>query len=152
MHDFEVPDLAGWRISTPVLTDTTQPIQPGQENAVPKLVLLARRDFETGSRLYCQFDVYNPTKDKATGMPKVTAGYTIRRKSDGMVFLKIQPSMIQPTSLGRLSRMIGPPLEGAEPGEYEFELNLKDELSGKILDFKEDFTVLPRLTASTGSN
>ena len=60
--------------------------------------------------------------------------------------------MIQPTSLGRLSRMIGPPLEGAEPGEYEFELNLKDELSGKILDFKEDFTVTPRRTATTGSN
>ncbi len=152
IHDFEVPDLATWRISTPVLTDTTQPIQPGQENAVPKLVLLARRDFVTGSRLYCQFDVYNPMKDKATGMPKVTAGYTIRRKDDGMVFLKIQPTMIQPTSLGRLSRLIGPPLEGAEPGEYEFELNLKDELSGKIMDFKEDFTVLPRLTASTGSN
>ena len=152
MHDFEVPDLAAWRISTPVLTDTTQPIQPGQENAVPKLVLLARRDFETGSRLYCQFDVYNPTKEKATGMPKVTAGYTIRRKGDGMVFLKIAPTMIQPTSLGRLSRMIGPPLEGAEPGEYEFELNLKDELSGKILDFKEDFTVTPRRTATTGSN
>jgi VWFA-related protein len=151
-HDFDIPDLASWRISTPVLTDTTQPIQPGQENAVPKLVLLARRDFETGSRLYCQFDVYNPTKDKASGMPKVTAGYTIRRKSDGLVFLKVQPSMIQPTSLGRLSRMIGPPLEGAEPGEYEFELNLKDELSGKILDFKEDFRVLPRLSASTGSN
>ena len=49
--------------------------------------------------------------------------------------------MIQPTSLGRLSRIIGPTLEGAEPGEYEFELNLKDELSGKILDYKEDFTV-----------
>jgi|CXWL01.1.fsa_nt_gi VWFA-related protein len=148
IHDFEVPDLASWRISTPVLTDTTQPVVQGQENAVPKLILLARRDFESGSRLFCQFDVYNPTKDKATGMPRVTAGYTIRRKSDGMVFLKIAPTMIQPTSLGRLSRIVGPPLEGAEPGEYEFELNFKDELSGKILDYKEDFTVLPKRTAS----
>ncbi len=153
IHDFEVPDLASWRISTPVLTDTTQPVQPGQEKAPPKLVMLARRDFETGSRLFCQFDVYNPTKDKATGMPRVTAGYTIRRKSDGMVFIKVAPTMIQPTSLGRLSRMVGPPLEGADPGEYEFELNLKDELSGKIMDFKEDITVLPRRTAAaTGSN
>ena len=153
IHDFEVPDLASWRISTPVLTDTTQPVQPGQEKAPPKLVLLARRNFETGSRLFCQFDVYNPTKDKATGMPRVTAGYTIRRKSDGMVFLKVAPTMIQPTSLGRLSRMVGPPLEGADPGEYEFELNLKDELSGKIMDFKEDITVLPKRTAAvSGSN
>jgi hypothetical protein len=137
IHDFEVPDLATWRISTPVLTDSTQPPQPGQQNGPPKLIMLARREFETGARLFCQFDVYNPTKDKATGMPKVTAGYTIRRKSDGLVFLKVAATMIQPTSLGRLSRMVGPPLDNAEPGEYEFELNLKDELNGKILDFKE---------------
>ena len=149
-HDFEVPDLAAWRISTPVLTDTTQPQQSGQPNAVPKLVLLARRDFPTGSRLFCQFDVYSPTKDKATGMPKVTAGYTIRRKSDGMVFVKIAPTLIQPTSLGRLSRMVGPTLEGAEPGEYEIELNLKDELTGKILDHKEDFTVTSKQDVVVG--
>ncbi|HQZ19040.1 MAG TPA: hypothetical protein PLD86_19355, partial [Vicinamibacteria bacterium] len=144
IHNFDVPDLATWRISTPVITDSVQPQPSGQTNAAPKLVMLARREFETGARLFVQFDVYNPTKEKATGMPKVTAGYTIRRKSDGLVFLKVAPTMIQPTSLGRLSRMIGPPLDGAEPGEYEFELNLKDELNGKILDFKEDFTVLPK--------
>ena len=151
-HDFEVPDLASWRISTPVLTDSVQPQQPGQTNGAPKLIMLARREFETGVRLFLQFDVYNPTKDKATGLPKVTAGYTIRRKADGLVFLKVAPTMIQPTSLGRLSRMVGPPLDGAEPGEYEFELNLKDELNGKILDYKEDFTVLPKGTGAVTSN
>ena len=144
IHDFDVPDLASWRLSTPVLTDSLQPVQKGQENSPPRLLMLARREFETGARLYCQFDVYNPTKDKATGMPKVTAGYTIRRKGDGFVFVKIAPTMIQPTSLGRLSRIVGPSLEGAEPGEYEFELNLKDELTGRILDFKENFSVVPK--------
>ena len=154
IHDFEVPDLAAWRLSTPVLTDSLQPAPKGQENGPPKLVMLARRDFETGVRLFCQFDVYNPTKDKATGMPKVTAGYTIRRKSDGFVFLKIAPTMIQPTSLGRLSRIVGPVLEGAEPGEYEFEIHLKDELSGKIMGLKEDFTVVPKGAgvSASGSN
>ena len=87
-------------------------------------------------------------------MPRVTAGYTIRRKSDGLVSVKVAPTMIQPTSLGRLSRMIGPSLEGVEPGEYEFELNLKDELSGKILDHKEDFTVRPKgsIHSTPGAN
>jgi VWFA-related protein len=150
IHDFEVPELAGWRLSTPVLTDTTMPVAKGQENAPPKLIMLARREFETGVRLLCQFDVYNPTKDKATGMPRVTAGYTLRRKSDGMVFLRVTPTMIQPTSLGRLSRIVGPPLEGAEPGEYEFEINLKDELNGKILDYKEEFTVVAKSDVVTG--
>jgi VWFA-related protein len=154
IHDFEVPDLAAWRISTPVLTDSTQPVQPGAPQGPPKLIMLARREFETGARLFMQFDVYNPTKDKATGMPRVTAGYTIRRKSDGFVFLKVPPTMIQPTSLGRLSRMVGPPLDGAEPGEYEFELDLKDELSGKIMDYKEDFTVVAKGhgVSASGSN
>jgi len=154
IHDFDVPELAGWRISTPVLTDSTQPTPPGQPAGPPKLIMLARREFETGARLFMQFDVYNPTKDKATGMPRVTAGYTIRRKSDGFVFLKVAPTMMQPTSLGRLSRMVGPPLDGAEPGEYEFELNLKDELNGKIMDFKDDFTVVPKAAgaAASGSN
>jgi hypothetical protein len=150
IHDFEVPELAGWRLSTPVLTDTTMPVAKGQENAPPKLIMLARREFETGVRLLCQFDVYNPTKDKATGMPRVTAGYTLRRKSDGMVFLRVTPTMIQPTSLGRLSRIVGPPLDGAEPGEYEFEINLKDELNGKILDYKEEFTVVAKSDVVTG--
>ena len=40
----------------------------------------------------------------------------------------------------------GPPLEGAEPGEYEFEINLKDELNGKILDYKEEITIVPKGT------
>jgi len=153
VHDFEVPDLASWRLSTPVLTDTLQPVVPGQENAPPKLVLLARRDFVTGSRLYCQFDVYNATKDKATGMPNVTAGLTIRRKSDGFVFIRITPTRIQPTSLGRLTRIVGPSLEGAAPGEYEFNLYLKDELSGKIMEFEEDITILPDTARmASGSN
>ncbi len=151
IHNFEVPDLASWRLSTPVLTDTLQPVEPGQENAPPKLVPLARREFVTGSRLFCQFDVYNPAKDKATGMPNVTAGFTIRRKANGMVFTKVAPTMIRPTSLGRLSRMVGPSLEGAEPGEYEFDLYLKDELSGKVMEFKEDITILPA-TGARASN
>ena len=145
IHDFEVPDLSKLRISSPVITDTVAPLQPGQpQNAPPKLLIIARREFETGIRLYCQFDVYGATKDKVSGMPKVSAGYTIRRKSDGMVFVKVQPSMIQPTSLGRLSRMIGPSLEGAEPGEYEFEINLKDEIANRILDYKEEFTIVAK--------
>ena len=147
IHNFEVPDLASWRLSTPVITDTLQPVTPGQENAAPKLVLLARREFVTGTRLYCQFDVYNPAKDKVSGMPNVTAGFTIRRKKDGQVFVKVPPTMIRPTSLGGLSRMVGPGLEGAEPGEYEFDLYLKDELSGKVMDFKEDITILPASNA-----
>lgn len=153
IHDFEVPDLADLRLSTPVLTDTLQPVEPGQENAPPKLVPLARRSFVTGSRLYCQFDVYNPTKDQATGMPNVTAGLTIRRKDTGMVFIRVPPSRIQPTSLGRLTRIVGPSLEGATPGEYEFNLYLKDELSGKIMEFQEDITILPDTSVvASGSN
>ena len=60
---------------------------------------------------------------------------------DGKVFTGMAPSVIQPTSLGKLSRMVGTKIEGVAPGEYEWILNLKDELSGKLLQIREPFRV-----------
>jgi hypothetical protein len=51
--------------------------------------------------------------------------------------------MINPTSLGKLSRLVGTSLEGYGPGEYEFVLSLTDEVSGKTVELTEPFTVVP---------
>ena len=48
-------------------------------------------------------------------------------------------AVIGPTNRIRMQTVIA--VDGAEPGAYEFELNLKDELSGKIMDYKEDMTI-----------
>ena len=56
-HEFEVPVLEGFRVSSPILTDQIQADAAGV--AVPKPVLVARRRFASGTTLFCQFTVYN---------------------------------------------------------------------------------------------
>jgi hypothetical protein len=60
---------------------------------------------------------------------------------DGKVFTGTAPSVIQPTSLGKLSRMVGMRLEGITPGDYELILNLRDELNGKVLQVREPLKI-----------
>jgi hypothetical protein len=121
VHEFEVPDLAALR-------------------------LLARRTFSPESTLYAQFEVYGADKEKGSGMPNVSAGYVIRRKEGGVI-TNVAPSRINPTSLGRLSRLVGSPLKSADAGDYEFVLTVKDEISGKTLEVREPFTVDPAFPA-----
>jgi hypothetical protein len=144
-----VPDISQFRVSTPILSDALQP-SPEGEKAVPRPTLSIRRSFAAGSTLYAEFDVYGAAKDKASGMPKVTAGYVIRRL-DGTVQAIMAPTAIKPTSIGKLSRLVGTRLVAAEPGDYEFVLTVRDEITGKTLELKEPFTVTPAPSASTGS-
>ncbi|HEV7499780.1 MAG TPA: hypothetical protein VGQ33_07245, partial [Vicinamibacteria bacterium] len=74
------------------------------------------------------------------GMPKVTAGYVVRRP-DGSAVVEVAPSRINPTSLGKLSRIVGTRLPADATGDMEFVLSVKDEVSGKTLEVKEPFTV-----------
>jgi hypothetical protein len=141
VHEFEVPPLGPLRVSTPILSDTMQPAPPG-EKSNPQPTPLARREFPTGVMLLAQFEVYGAAKDKASGMPRVTAGYDIRR-TDGTVVTHVEPTPIQPTSLGRLMRLVGTRLVDHSPGDYEMVLTLKDEVAGKALEVREPFSVIP---------
>ena len=62
----------------------------------------------------------------------------------------VTPTVIQPTSLGKLSRLVGTRLATAEPGDYEFVLTIRDEIAGKSLEVREPFTVVPAPAASGG--
>jgi VWFA-related protein len=148
VHEFEVPDISQFRVSTPIISDTLQPSPEGQK-AVPRPVLSLRRAFPAGSTVYAEFDVYGAAKDKASGMPKVTAGYIIRRL-DGPVQSVVSPTPIQPTSIGKLSRLVGTRLVAAEPGDYEFVLTVRDEIAGKTLELREPFTVTAAAPPPTG--
>jgi VWFA-related protein len=150
VHEFEVPDISQFRVSTPILSDTLQPSPEGQKS-VPRPVLSLRRVFPAGSTLYAEFDVYGAAKDKANGMPKVSAGYIIRRL-DGPVQSVVSPTPIKPTSIGKLSRLVGTRLVAAEPGDYEFVLTVRDEIAGKTLELREPFTVTPAAPSPTGGS
>jgi hypothetical protein len=147
VHEFEVPALGPFRVSTPILSDTMQPAPaPAGEKSNPQPLLLARREFPTGTMLLAQYEVYGAAKEKGSGMPRVTAGYQIRR-ADGTVVTHVDTTPIQPTSLGRLMRLVGTRLADFEPGDYEVVLSLKDEVAGKSLEVREPFSVTPAAPA-----
>jgi len=140
IHDFEVPDLKPFRVSTPVLSD----VREGAETGTPgdRLAILARRDFPPSGSLFCQVDVYRAVKEERSGMPRVSMSYEVRR-GDGTLLTRDVPSLIRPTPEAALSRMIGFPLEDASPGEYELVLRFKDEFSGSRVELHEPFRVSP---------
>jgi hypothetical protein len=147
-HDFEVPDLEHFRVSTPVLSDLRGGGEPGQQG---QIALVARRDFAQGASLYCQLDVYGAAKLEDSGMPRVSMGYEVRR-TDGTLLTGDPPSVIAPTPAGAVSRVIGFSLESAPPGDYELLMRVKDELSGRTVVLHEPFRVSPALAPAPGGD
>jgi VWFA-related protein len=137
-HDFEVPDLAGFRVSTPVVSDLRKTTADG--TAGQRLALMARRNFASTGSLYCQLDVYRAVKLEDSGLPRVSFGYEVRR-SDGSLYTGEGPRLINPTEQGAVSTLIGFSLEGAAPGDYTLVMRVRDELSGRTLDLREPFHV-----------
>ena len=153
IHEFDVPALDTLRASTPVLSDTQQGPNAVITEGLPggRLVALARREFATGSDLLCQFEVYGAKVDEKTGMPRVVQGYLVRR-SDGSLLTSMEPSVINPTSLGKVTRLFGFRLTDAPPGDYEILMTIRDELAGQSMEILEPFTVGPPLaTTATAS-
>ncbi len=136
-HEFVVPPLDALRISSPILTDTVQ-VSPG---GAPSAVILARRSFDLAKPFFCRFDVHGAATDPTTRMPRVAAGHVLRR-SDGSVVSRGEPTEIAPTSLGGVSRLMQIPLTGMPPGEYQLELLVRDELSGRERKVVEPFSLL----------
>jgi len=135
IHEFEVPELDGFRVSTPVLSDTRQ--EGGERAGEPAPV--AHRSFDPGSPLYCLVEVYGAQKDDA-GMPQVVMGYAIRNEAGGAVAFA-EPTLIRPTSIGHVARMIQVGLDRTPPGRYELVMAFRDMLSGKYLELSEPFSV-----------
>lgn len=147
IHDFEVPALGGFRVSTPVLSDTRRPDGDGQG---VRPTLLARREFPQGGEVLCGFEVFGAAKG-ADGMPRVAQGFEVRR-SDGAVFTSASPSVMKPTPLGVLARIVGFSLARATPGRYEMLITFRDEYSGKVLRLREPFDVVPPPAPEAGDD
>jgi len=133
-----VPDLTAFRTSTPIVTDTFQSAAAADEPL--RLVLLARRRFASGTQLACLFDVYGAAPGQPTGLPKVSLGYRVGR-SVGSPDSSWKPEPIPPGPEGGVSQRIDISLRGAEPGDYELVLLVRDEVSGQSLELREPFVV-----------
>ncbi|MGE5125326.1 MAG: VWA domain-containing protein, partial [Betaproteobacteria bacterium] len=140
VHEFSVPSQDQFRVSTPVLSDA---LSDAGRGATP--VLLARRTFARSAQLYCRFDVYGAAKGP-DALPKVRASHLLRRS--GEIIGRAAPSLIEPTSLGSLARMVQIPLRPYPPGDYELVLDVTDEVSGTSKELVEPFTITPPVTAS----
>jgi hypothetical protein len=75
-------------------------------------------------------------------MPRVEAGYTLRRKEGDPVSVAL-PTRIEPTSLGALGRLVEIPLNGVAPGEYELVLTARDDVSGRREERVEPLSIAP---------
>lgn len=142
MHEFVVPPLEQFRVSTPIISDTPQPPTPGSGSSAPRLLVIARRQFASGSDVFCQIEVFGAKADAKTGQPVVKQGYEVRR-ADGSVLTGIAPSLIRPTSLGAVNRFFGFKLTDASPGQYELFMTLRDDVAGVSTEVREPFEVLP---------
>jgi VWFA-related protein len=134
--EIEVPPLDRLRLSSPILTDTVQASPGGSPNAV----LLARRTFSAAKPFFCRFDVYGASLDPATQMPRVAAGHVLRQAGGGAVG-RSEPTEILPTSIGGVSRLMQIPISGLAPGDYELEILVRDERSGRETKVAEPFTL-----------
>jgi VWFA-related protein len=140
VHEFVVPPLGQFRVSTPIISDSTQPATPGGSGA-PRLLVIARRQFASDSDVYCQIEVFGAKADAKTGQPIVRQGYEVRR-ADGSVFTSIAPSVIRPTSLGAVNRFFAFKLADAPPGKYELFMTLRDDVAGVSTEVREPFEVV----------
>jgi VWFA-related protein len=137
-HEFEVPPLGGFRVSSPILTDQIQADAAGQ--TVPRPVLVARRRFASGTTLFCQFTVYNAALLAATRQPQVTGTWVLRRAGGGVV-RRSEPRTLTPATDGALTRLYGITLAGLTAGDYELVVLVRDELQVKTAELREPFAV-----------
>jgi hypothetical protein len=135
LHEFEVPDLAGLRVSSVALA-----AGPREEAASRAPEPTARRQFAPAGILHCRFEVYGAVSDAATGRPNVTAGFSIRR-SDGRFLAAMPETPLQAAPDGTLGRSLGVPLDGAPPGRYEAIVVVTDLAAGKATEAREPFVI-----------
>jgi VWFA-related protein len=136
---FVVPPAAGLRLSTPVITNRVSPVREGLPS---RPVLVAHREFPSGDRLYCQFEVFGAAPRSGTGS-RVEASYELRRR-DGEVVGRGEPSLVSPSADGRLLRLLALPLDGIAQGDYELVLRVEDKATGQTRERIEPLRITHR--------
>jgi VWFA-related protein len=131
----EVPDIEAPYLSTPFLTDRTQP--PAAAGEPPRLVPTALRRFTRGRPLHCQYELFGFGGRDMPGIAQVLGGYTLRN-ADGVEIAVVPPTLIS-TDGRRVVRRITLPTAHLEPGAYELQVNVEDRLAGRAFTAREAF-------------
>jgi hypothetical protein len=134
--DFEVPEPSGLRLSSLTLSDR---LREKAKDGIRAPELTARRSFAPSGVLHCRFEVYGAAKD-ATGRPRVTAGFSIRRR-DGRFLAALPETPLLPGPDGALARTVGTAIAGAPPGQYEAIVVVTDTVAGQAAVAREPFVI-----------
>jgi hypothetical protein len=137
-HEFRVPPLATWRVSSVVLTDTALP--PASDGEPPQPKPIARRSFKAPALIYGKFEVYGTAKDTASRAPKVEFSYVLRGK-DGAPLQSMPARAITPSGQGVVRQLFAFRTAGWAAGEYELTLTIRDAVSGESKDLRETFVL-----------
>jgi hypothetical protein len=135
---FEVPPAGILRLSTPIISDRVEPAK--DPNGRPQPAIAVHRVFRPQGGLYVQYEVFGAALPTGESSPKVSGGLELRTR-DGRVLRKTDPSAIAPDGSGRVVRTVGMGMEGLEDGRYEFVLQVRDDVRGKVLEQREPFTL-----------
>jgi VWFA-related protein len=133
----EVPDVDGPYLSTPFLTDRTQP--PLLAGEPPRLVPTALRRFTRGRPLHCQYELFGFGGRDMPGVAQVAGGYTLQT-ADGRAITVVPPTVIS-TDGRRVVRRITLPTAALAPGAYELLLSVEDRLAGRAFSAREAFVL-----------
>jgi hypothetical protein len=133
----EVPDIDAPYLSSPFLTDRTQP--PLAAGEPPRLVPTALRRFTRGRPLHCQYELFGFGGRDMPGVAQVAGGYTLQT-AEGKVITVVPPTLIS-TDGHRVVRRITLPTAALAPGAYELLLNVEDRLAGRAFSAREAFVL-----------
>jgi hypothetical protein len=135
LRTFEVPGSTGFRLSSPILTDSLE------SSRVPKPKLRLDRRYRAGGTLYCQYRVFGASGDPAGGKQRVSGSNAISH--GGQVVQEATATPIEPTGDGQIMRLLGFGLAGFEPGDYSLTLRVTDEVAHESREVREAFVVVP---------
>jgi VWFA-related protein len=138
-HEFEVPTPDGFRITTPVVTDSVQP--PAAAGQAPRPVPVAHRAFKAGTRIAAAFEVHGAA-DKAAAGPQVSVAYSLRRP-DGTEVVSSPAQSLKANARGQFPVMIGISLPAGASGEHALHLSVRDEQAVRVIEHVESITIVP---------
>jgi VWFA-related protein len=136
----QVPDPAGFRLSTPIVTDTVA--ASSQEANGPQPMAVAHRSFSggTGRPLLCAFEVIGAATDPGTERSQVSVGFELENGA-GEVVAALPQTALVPAAGGRLRAVLTLPLAQLPAGAYELDLVTEDHLGKRMERLREGFAV-----------
>jgi VWFA-related protein len=131
----EVPDVGGTYLSSPLLTDRTQP--SGVAGEPERLVPSATRRFGADRRLFCQYELFGYAGTGLAGVARVRGSYVVTDAAGRAV--AAEPPTAIATDGSRVVRRLG--LTSLPPGRYALTLSVEDQLGGRTFTASEPFVI-----------